>query len=60
MPIDSALNRVLKEMWRLDEKMTAGELLEKSEKEFYNNHVKDIANYYSRNDSYWNGKKIID
>ena len=46
-------------MWRLDEKLAAGEALDEAEKSFYNSHLVDIAEYYAHNDEYWNNKKII-
>ena len=60
MPIDPNLNPILKEMWRLDEKMAAGEPLSREEKEFFNQHLAIIAEYYEKNDHYWNEKKPLD
>lgn len=53
MPIDQELNKVLKEMWALDEK----ENLNDSEKDFYNNNLDKIKNYYFKNNRYWQDKK---
>jgi hypothetical protein len=53
MPIDQELNKILKEMWSLDEK----ENLNDSEKEFYNNNLDTIKNYYFTNNKYWQGKQ---
>lgn len=59
MAINEELNKVLKEMWRIDEKGISGEILDDSEKIFYNEHLEDIRNYYVNNSLYWNSKKEI-
>lgn len=43
-------------MWRLDEKKSAQQLLDETEKEFYSAHLKDIQKYYHDNDTYWQNK----
>lgn len=59
MPIDINLNKILKEMWRLDEKISLGEVLSEQEVNFYDNHLNDIQQYYLKNDNYWQNKKNI-
>ncbi len=58
MAINQELNKILKEMWRLDEKMFANEVLNEKEKEFYSEHLEDIKEYYKTNSKYWNEKDI--
>lgn len=53
MPIDQKVNKVLKEMWRLNENLSSGISLSQSEIIFYNSHLKDIKEYYSKNNDYW-------
>lgn len=53
MPIDQEINKVLKEMWRLNENLSSGISLSQSEIIFYNSHLKDIKEYYSKNNDYW-------
>ena len=57
MAIDEALNKILKEMWRLDEKISLNEQLNHKESDFYCIHLPDIKNYYLKNSHYWNNKK---
>lgn len=56
MAINEDLNKVLKEMWRLDEKREDGESLTVSEIDFYNNHLEVIKTYYKDQSSYWQQK----
>lgn len=56
MALDSELNSILKEMWRLDEMIQEGEVLSDKEIEFYDNHLEIIKNYYIKNSNYWNNK----
>ena len=56
MAIDEALNKILKEMWRLDETIIHGEQLTEIEKAFYNEHLRDITKYYENNNQYWQNK----
>lgn len=56
MAIDQELNKILKEMWRLDEKIVAGESLIETEKVFYNQYLETISNYYEKNGEYWQYK----
>lgn len=57
--IDESLNKILKEMWRLDEKVSTGENLDDSEKDFYNENLETIKNYYRDNNNYWQDRKNI-
>jgi hypothetical protein len=56
MPIDENLNRILKEMWRLDNKLMKHETLEPDEVKFYNQNLKIIKDYYWENNIYWRDK----
>lgn len=58
MPIDQNLNKILKEMWRLDEKLAA-EDLSIEEKEFFNTHLETIMKYYESSSAYWNKKEEL-
>lgn len=57
MALDQKLNSILKEMWRLDEKIIKGEMLEEYEQEFYSKNIEIIQKYYASNSEYWNNKK---
>jgi hypothetical protein len=57
MPVEESLNKILKEMWRLDEKESAGVALDDAEKDFYIQNLHVIQEYYEKNTSYWNTKK---
>ena len=59
MPVDPNLNVILKEMWRLDEKISAGEALTREELAFYHNNLQTIVDYYQKNNEYWQGKKLL-
>ena len=59
MSINQALNKILKEMWRLDEKISHDQVLERGEKNFYNEHLRDIKKYYLNNNDYWRKKERI-
>lgn len=59
MPVEPALNTILKEMWRLQEKMDAGALMSESEQEFYNQNLNRIQEYYRDNETYWASKTKI-
>ncbi len=50
------MNKILKEMWRLDEKTASGVALEESEKEFYGQNLGRIKEYYRKNNAYWEPK----
>jgi hypothetical protein len=60
MPIDENLNSILKEMWRLDNKMMKKESLEDSEVKFYNSNLEIIKNYYWENNIHWKEKERLD
>ncbi len=53
---DESLNKILKEMWRLDEKNSLGGELHEDEKSFWNAHLHIIKEYYAKNQSYWGSK----
>ncbi len=57
MALNQELNKILKEMWRLDEKIFSGEELNKIETEFYKQNIYKIQEYYSKNNLYWKNKK---
>ncbi len=56
MAQDQELNKILKQMWVLDEKSVSGMAIDVFEKEFYNRHLQDIQKYYSENNDYWKNK----
>ena len=60
MPIDENLNKILKEMWRLDNKLMKKEVLEMSEVSFYNENLPIIKNYYLENHIHWKDKLRIE
>lgn len=59
MPVEEKLNKILKEMWRLDEKVAGRQPLEADETDFYNLHLETIQKYYNENGRYWKEKKPI-
>jgi len=59
MPIDQELNKILKEMWRLNEEINSGNNLTESEINFYNIHLEDIKKYYSKNNKHWMSQEKI-
>lgn len=59
MPFNHERNVILKEVWRIDEKLNVNEQISDNEKEFYNKNLETIKNYYAENNSYWKTKKII-
>ncbi len=59
MPIDENLNKILKEMWRLDNKLMKKEPLEMSEVKFYNANLEIIQSYYWENNIHWKEKTRI-
>ena len=56
MPLEENLNKILKRMWLLDEKMNNGEMLDTEEKEFYSTNLLVIKKYYEENNLYWKNK----
>lgn len=56
MPLNEELNKILKEVWRIDEKNTKGELLSPEEVRFYADHLPTIKNYYHEQYLYWEKK----
>lgn len=59
MAIDTELNSVLKEMWRLDEKMYSGQPLSEKEEKFFSDNLAIISDYYKKNCRYWREKKTL-
>lgn len=59
MPIEENLNKILKEMWHIDEAVSSGQQINDVEKEFYNANLETIVGYYKKNNDYWNTKKIL-
>lgn len=57
---DLELNKILKEMWRLDEKLLAGEYLASNEADFYDLNLSKIKKYYKDNDEYWSKKSLLE
>ncbi len=56
MALNEELNKILKEVWRIDEKNTKGEFISGEEAEFYKKHVPTIKNYYREQYLYWEKK----
>lgn len=56
MAIDENLNLILKEVWRIDNKLMKKEPLEDSEFAFYNENLPIIKDYYVENYIYWKDK----
>ncbi len=59
MPIDESLNKILKEIWRIDEKNSNNQDLNAEEKEFFNQNLYVIQKYYDDNKDYWERKTKI-
>jgi len=59
MAINQELNVILKQMWQLEEKIKANNTLSDTEKNFYNQHLIHIKNYYSDNKNYWENKDTL-
>lgn len=59
MAIDENLNKILKEMWRIDNKMMKKEVLELSEISFYNENLEIIKDYYWENNIHWKNKERL-
>ena len=60
MPVEQNLNKILKEMWRIDEVLISGKSITDTEKEFFNNNLPTIKNYYESNNKYWGSREILD
>ena len=60
MPIDQNLNILLKEVWRIDNKIMKKEELTEKEKSFYNEHLPIIKDYYVENYIYWKEKNRLE
>lgn len=60
MPIDENLNRLLKEVWRIDNRLMKKELLSEQETSFYNENLPIIKDYYTENYIYWRDKNRIE
>lgn len=56
MAVDEELNKILKEMWRIDEKNINGGFISSDETDFYKNHLPTIKKYYREQYSYWEKK----
>lgn len=56
MPIDENLNKLLKEVWRIDNKLMKKEALTEQEVSYYNEYLPIIKNYYVENYIYWKEK----
>ncbi len=60
MAIDENLNLILKEVWRIDNKLMKKEELEDSERAYYNEHLPIIKDYYVENYIYWKDKNRLE
>ncbi len=47
-------------MWRIDEVLISGKSITDTEKEFFNNNLPTIKNYYESNNKYWGSREILD
>jgi hypothetical protein len=59
MPINESLNKILNEVWRIDEKISDNQTLTTEERKFYNKHLETINSYYLKNSEYWKNKETI-
>lgn len=59
MPINQELNLKLKEMWRIDEKLASGGVLNDEERIFYNTYLLVIQNYYREMNDHWKKKELV-
>lgn len=57
--INEELNKILKEMWILDELVSNNKPLTDEQKEFYNCNLGAIKNYYTEKAEYWDIKKSL-
>ena len=60
MAQDLELNKILKEMWMLDEKLLSAESLSSEEVDFYDQNLSRIKNYYFSNNEYWSNKGLLE
>lgn len=56
MPIDQETSKILKEMWRLDEKKGNKEDISPEEQDFFNQHLSVVQEYYHAMHIYWQPK----
>ncbi len=59
MPIDESLNKILKEMWRIDNKRMKKEVMEHSEISFFNSNLEIIKDYYRENHIHWKDQEKL-
>jgi hypothetical protein len=59
MSLDPELNQTLQEMWRIEEIITTGGVPTPEEKQFYNETLSVIQDYYDKNSSYWKNKESV-
>ena len=59
MAQDLVLNELLHKIWDLDEKIVAGEEMTPEEKNFYNQNIATIQNYYAEKNEYWQNRKPV-
>lgn len=60
MAIDQEQNQKLHQVWGIDEKIQAGEIISEEEKKFYNDNFSMIVDYYQQKSDYWNGRKPLE
>ena len=60
MAQDLELNKILKEMRRIDEKILSGGILGSEEVDFYDRNLSKIKKYYFDNHEYWNNKSLLE
>lgn len=53
MPVNRNLNTILKEMWRLHEKLDNNQYFETSESVYWHQHLQIIKDYYEENAIKW-------
>ena len=59
LAVDDEQNRMLKEMWRLNEKLINKLSLEPDEVKYYNLNLGHVIAYYRNNSTYWLNQTII-
>lgn len=53
------INKILKEMWRLDEYLSKGEMLSTDDQVFFNTNLQVIKDYYEKQNAYWQNKEVL-
>lgn len=59
MAQDQTLNTILKKMWWIKEQLDAGQYITLEDVDFWNGHLNEIQDYYSKNAIIWLRKENI-